>query len=301
MNKLKLSTKFAIILGLLIILPNSLLMLLHETKNSFDAHLLLFIYTTMIFVFIFPLSKIIAYIVTNNDLLRINKRLNKAKNGEYKEYFSLPVQKENEDEIVKLKRNINWLIHRVSTRENTLHNKLESEKNSKKVFKEKSYIDSLTQIYNRRYFDETINSLLKTSYTNQTNIALIIIDCDHFKSINDTHGHQAGDSVLQLLGKILSKSVRSTEDYPFRYGGDEFGIVLLNTPDSRLQTIGDSIKNRFKRDNEYSATLSIGIANLRPSSNCTITPENLKAIADKALYESKENGKDQVNIKFITE
>lgn len=296
MKSVKYSTKFILILVVLIILPNSVTMIMYDTGNTATAYLLILIFTTATIILLIPLSHLLTYIIINKDLSHINQTLAAAKKEDYSGYFILPLQKNNEDEITKLKRNINWLLHAVSTREDALHSKLEKEKTRNIEFKQKSYIDSLTQVYNRRYFDETVNYFISTSSYRQTNLSLIMIDCDNFKAVNDTFGHQAGDSILKVLGTILAQTTRNTEDYPFRYGGDEFGILIMNAPAARVIMIAEEISSKFTDQNEYSTTLSIGIASGKNTPSSSINVEELKKLADQALYEAKESGRNAIKI-----
>lgn len=295
MENMKSTTKLTVILFFIIILPNSAIIILHESKYPDTAYMFIFVYTVAIFIILIPLSKLILYIVINKNITDINKALNKSKEGDYSGNFLLPLQKPNESQIIKLKRNINWLIHAVSTREENLNIKLEKEKCSKIKFKEKSYVDSLTGVYNRRYFEEKFPCFTSTAINNESSITLIMIDCDKFKEINDTYGHQAGDSVLQTLGTILQEAVRSSEDHSFRYGGDEFGIVLLNTPTPRINNLAEEVRKNFFLKNQYKTTLSIGIAYYKKQAGGNITTsEDIKELADQALYKSKETGRNKI-------
>ena len=294
---IKISSKIAVILFSLIVIPNLIIIVLHDIKSNHFDHLMI-LYTTLIIILVLPISKLIAYCTIDKDLKKINNSLNNARKGEYNGHFHLPLQKINEAEMIKLKRNINWLMHAFSSRENTLNSKLAKEKDSKRKFRKKSYIDSLTKINNRRYFDENISSIIDNSVIDETNISLVMIDCDNFKEINDSFGHQAGDDVLRTLGKILRDTTRDSEDHPFRYGGDEFGIILLNTPTERVTDIAEKVNQKFNNDNPYNTTLSIGIANCHNSLAGSINPEKLKKLADEALYQSKHTGKNNINIKY---
>lgn len=296
---MKISTKISFFILIALIFPNMITVTLLDINNVSDAFYFLGCYTILLIILIIPTSKLIAYFLVNNDIAKINELFKCVKQGNYCSHFSLPHEKENESEITVLKRNINWMMHAVSTREDTLHSKIEKEKSSKNKFKEQSYVDSLTQVYNRRYFDETISTTHNYAIVNNYNIALIMIDCDHFKEINDTYGHQVGDSILTLLGTILKDTVKLAEDCPFRYGGDEFGIIITNTPSTRLIEISNELSKKFCEGNKYGATLSIGVANCHSTFTNNINSERLKKLADQALYESKESGRNTVSFKEI--
>ncbi len=162
--------------------------------------------------------------------------------------------------------------------------------------KELAVRDGLTGLYNYRHFQEMLSYTVAHSDRYDEKASLVLIDVDDLKYVNDTYGHQAGDSVLSFVGKVLVESLRKT-DVSARYGGDEFAVILPNTNKRGslivAQKIKNSIKNmpfRFKGE-EFEITLSIGIATYPENA-----PDNETLIekADRALYESKEQGKDKV-------
>ena len=150
--------------------------------------------------------------------------------------------------------------------------------------------DSLTGLYNRMVF-ESERRILSGS-----DIALILIDIDKFKDINDTYGHDAGDRVLKRVGEIIAAAFRST-DFPCRIGGDEFAVILLKmTPEYLpiLMTKLDQIRNELKNSEGIpEATLSIGGA----FNNGELGEDELFKKADMALYEAKNKGKNLTVIK----
>ena len=159
-------------------------------------------------------------------------------------------------------------------------------------------IDSLTQIPNRRCFDEFLDKQWKQSKVKQLSLSVIICDVDFFKQYNDTYGHQAGDLCLQKVAQTLTQSVRNS-DLAARYGGEEFVIVLPNTPSEAALTIAQRFCDRLKtlqiphlksQAGDY-VSISCGVA----SANFDLvnTPEELVANADKALYKAKEQGRDR--------
>jgi diguanylate cyclase (GGDEF)-like protein len=159
--------------------------------------------------------------------------------------------------------------------------------------------DPLTQIYNRRHFDEQLLSEFSYSQRHGTALSLIMMDLDNFKQVNDTYGHLAGDAVLISLGQILSKSIRK-EDLYARYGGEEFALLCrgINGP------VAFSIANRIRRQVEESRlipdlpslqiTLSAGVASY-PEPYIG-SPEKLVEAADRALYQAKALGKNRACI-----
>ena len=162
--------------------------------------------------------------------------------------------------------------------------------------RELSLRDGLTGIYNYRHFQEMLDYTVAHSDRYDEKASLILIDVDNLKEVNDSYGHQAGDSVLSFVGKVLVESLRKI-DVQARYGGDEFAVILPNTNKRGslvvAQKIKSSIKNmpfKFKGD-EINITLSIGISTYPDNAP---DGEILTEKADRALYESKNQGKDKV-------
>jgi diguanylate cyclase (GGDEF)-like protein/PAS domain S-box-containing protein len=164
-----------------------------------------------------------------------------------------------------------------------------------------SRIDGLTNISNRRYFDDFLRNEWKRCARLKLPITLAIIDIDHFKSLNDTYGHQIGDDCLKIMGDLLKKYAKRPSDLCARYGGDEFAIVYGNNKlaDSKIHfgyLIQDVRKLKIPNINsptQSTVTVSIGIATMLPDNKNSET-ELIKA-ADKLLYHAKMNGRNQVS------
>ena len=154
--------------------------------------------------------------------------------------------------------------------------------------------DWLTELPNRRKFDETMSRMFHQSERFGEEVTLVLFDIDHFKLINDEHGHGAGDQVLRGIGTLLQKSARKS-DMPARLGGDEFGIILYHTDAVEAERfVGNFVVS--VREHEFSyegirlnVSLSIGIAQY---SRAMGTPQALYYAADKALYLAKNRGRD---------
>ncbi|MDJ0679113.1 MAG: diguanylate cyclase [Xenococcaceae cyanobacterium MO_167.B52] len=159
-------------------------------------------------------------------------------------------------------------------------------------------IDSLTQIPNRRSFEEFLEQKWGENRKKKQNLSLVLCDVDFFKKYNDTYGHQAGDSCLQKVAKVLAKSVRNS-DLAARYGGEEFVVVLPNTPPEIAIVVAQRICDRLKsleiphlnsEAGDY-VTMSCGVAN--SNFEGVNSSEELIAKADKALYQAKAQGRDR--------
>ena len=159
-------------------------------------------------------------------------------------------------------------------------------------------LDPLTGMYNRRHFFALAERELERNVRNHNPVSVIMLDIDHFKVINDTHGHQAGDQVLQEVATIISDNVR-TADTPCRYGGEEFAILLPETDPAVSVTIGERIRQAIEAkklkisEGSISITASVGIASLAASDDSEI--DVLVGMADQALYEAKKSGRNRVS------
>lgn len=157
--------------------------------------------------------------------------------------------------------------------------------------------DGLTKLFNKRYLMDRLDSELKFAQRHNTSLALLLFDIDHFKTINDTHGHLAGDAVLTKVADVVLGAVRN-EDVVARFGGDELAVVLRSTSiDSaaftaeRLRKLVEAARPTFEAA-RLQATVSIGIASYPETG--AMTPEHLISAADKALYAAKRAGRNRV-------
>lgn len=157
--------------------------------------------------------------------------------------------------------------------------------------------DPLTGLFNRRYADETLQSEFKRMERRALPLGLILLDFDSFKLVNDTHGHEAGDQVLQSFGKLLTASVRS-EDVACRFGGEEFMVILPESPLKVTHQRAEEIRNKFERlevtCNNFTLkqmTVSAGVAGYPVHG---ITASEVLRAADRALYQAKADGRNMV-------
>lgn len=156
-------------------------------------------------------------------------------------------------------------------------------------------VDFLTGVLNRKGFDET----LKRSISETTgHLSLLIVDIDHFKKFNDTHGHIIGDKILRFMAKNMQKSVRGN-DFTARIGGEEFAVILPKTPLLGATTVAETLRNsvsqlklekKAKSELLGAITVSVGVAQYRPGESL----EDFVNRADKALYFAKNAGRNRV-------
>lgn len=159
-----------------------------------------------------------------------------------------------------------------------------------------SITDSLTGLYNRKKLDDILADQFARYQRNQRPFVVLLLDIDHFKILNDTYGHLAGDYVLTRVAKILSQSIRSI-DYAARYGGEEFVIILPETMLSAAMDMAERIRTQIQttnydfKDQTISVTLSVGVADSQKTDD---TAYAIIARADKVLYEAKRAGRNLV-------
>ncbi|MEY3866459.1 MAG: hypothetical protein RLZZ338_350 [Cyanobacteriota bacterium] len=160
--------------------------------------------------------------------------------------------------------------------------------------------DWLTQIPNRRCFDEYLFQEWRRMAREEKPLSLIFCDVDYFKLYNDHYGHQEGDDCLQQVAQALRRAVQRPGDLVARYGGEEFAVILPNTEGENAVIVAETIRDEIKKlqiihaysnVSEY-VTLSLGVSCLIPSQ--TYSPEPLVTFADQALYEAKKQGRDRV-------
>jgi diguanylate cyclase (GGDEF)-like protein len=158
--------------------------------------------------------------------------------------------------------------------------------------------DRLTGIYNRGAFDDRLQSELSASRRRGTPLALLLFDIDHFKQLNDTHGHPAGDAVIRAVAQAAQATVRA-EDVLARYGGEEFAVILRAVSSRSAAVMGERLRVAVEdlrtvwNDGEIVATVSVGVVHA-PNGKAVESPAAFIAAADAALYEAKRRGRNCV-------
>lgn len=159
--------------------------------------------------------------------------------------------------------------------------------------------DPLTGAYNRRFLDENLQHKLEEAKRYDQPFSLIMYDLDHFKKINDTYGHQAGDYVLREVAQKVAEQVKSTirgTDILARYGGEEFILILPRTNLEQASILAERIRKEIERtdfnhDNRFfPVTVSLGVTEYASGKN----KEELIGTVDKALYQAKQNGRNRI-------
>jgi diguanylate cyclase (GGDEF)-like protein len=167
------------------------------------------------------------------------------------------------------------------------------------LLKEASLRDELTDLYNRRYMNEILEKEFSRAIRYQTDLSCLLLDIDFFKNINDTYGHAFGDVVLRGISDCLRHDIRMT-DVSFRYGGEEFMILLFNTGIEGARIVAEKIRSTCESTihhdgtNTKTITISIGVASVKHHQPAD--GKELIVFADRALYRAKEEGRNRVKI-----
>ncbi|MCZ6802490.1 MAG: GGDEF domain-containing protein [Proteobacteria bacterium] len=159
--------------------------------------------------------------------------------------------------------------------------------------------DPLTGAKNRLYLDECMNREWYRGMRNKTTMSILLIDIDHFKTLNDTNGHQAGDKCLVEIVKVIKSNLKRATDELCRYGGDEFVVILPDTSATNAMRIAETIRESVEKYNSglgeeitVDISVSIGCASCIP--NDKLTTDEFINFADKALYTAKDAGRNSV-------
>jgi diguanylate cyclase (GGDEF)-like protein len=166
-------------------------------------------------------------------------------------------------------------------------------------YRQSAMIDGLTALYNRRWLEEALPRYVNRFARDGKPLSLLVIDVDHFKHFNDTHGHPAGDAVLVAVALCLRHNVRPG-DFVARYGGEEFVVILANADEWIAMTVAERLLEAVRRENVRTkdgvdlptVTISIGAARLADGQQA----DGVVAAADAALYESKRAGRNRVTL-----
>ncbi|WP_229860107.1 diguanylate cyclase [Candidatus Sulfurimonas baltica] len=255
---------------------------IYENSNSIISN------GSYIFILWFSISISVTFFISRDFKFRINQIVQETReiaSGDAD--FNKRLCIVSYDELGDVTKSINLFI-------NKLHQEHEELVKAKKELKSLYVLDSLTKLYNRVKIDEIIDTELQriNRYTNNSVFSIILIDIDHFKSINDTYGHLAGDSVLEEFALILKNNARAT-DYVGRWGGEEFIIICVETDTHGSMAVAEKLRtaiDKFDFTTVGHKTASFGVA----SSTKGIDAKTILDNADKALYKAKNSGRNQV-------
>jgi len=189
---------------------------------------------------------------------------------------------------------LKWTIKSALREQRLAWDKTEAEhklRRANRQLEELSITDDLTGIYNRRHFYEKLSEMAARAKRYKFPLSLLMFDVDHFKSYNDTRGHLAGNRVLERVGRIVSEKIREV-DWGFRYGGDEFTVILPETSKKDATIVAERIRKAFEKCKFAETTLSIGVAQYNLESN----PDTLIKHADETMYKAKNQGGNRIEV-----
>lgn len=177
------------------------------------------------------------------------------------------------------------------------HDALVSSHNERAQFQHQAYVDALTGIHNRHWMNVAFPRALHRCAMNNSPSAVMMADIDHFKRVNDTYGHQVGDTTLKMVADCMAKHLRP-HDLLVRYGGEEFAMLLPDTDTADAQRIARRLRasvaeNEVPNDDQsFQVTISIGIA----PAHAEVPIDSLIGNADQALYRAKEKGRNREEV-----
>jgi two-component system cell cycle response regulator len=197
--------------------------------------------------------------------------------------------KEGAAEFIKKPFENEHLVHMVNQCLEKYRTLKEKEKLEEEV-RRLSITDDLTGLYNHRHFYKTLEAELVRMTRQNTSLSLLMFDLDNFKRYNDLYGHLEGDKVLRKIGEIVRHSIRSNVDSGYRYGGDEFAVLLIGASLDHAQAIAERIRSSIEEAGFQDITVSIGLAEFDERFDL----EGFVQSADEAMYVSKHSGGNRV-------
>lgn len=199
------------------------------------------------------------------------------------------------DEQEELKRE---LEKEVDTRTRELQQALDKLSEAHNILKELTTIDAVTGIRNRQYFEEVFDQEWRRALRQNYDLSMMVVDIDHFKKVNDTYGHMAGDECLAGVARCIDNMFNRPSDVVARYGGEEFVVILPYVGRTNALQLGEVIRKEIESTSfpadghSLGVTVSVGIASMVPSDGDH--PRKLIGLADEALYKAKSEGRNRV-------
>ncbi len=223
--------------------------------------------------------------------LELAHQVNKEKERRFNaEIENLRIEREHSQKLESL----------VDQRTQELQSTLEELSSANEKLQAISITDALTGLNNRHYFNEQWEKEYKRAHRDKTYIALILLDIDHFKRINDSYGHPAGDKCLVEVARSIAKQTNRDSDVVCRYGGEEFAIILPNSNKSGALKVAENIRQKIEslkikwEEQQLHITASLGISCLQPKRANKNNQDFMINQADQALYQAKAQGRNQV-------
>jgi diguanylate cyclase (GGDEF)-like protein len=220
-----------------------------------------------------------------------------VKMGDY--LFTIPLVVEKNLAVAKIKHENEELRLEIELALAQVKEKNAQLEASLKKVEEMAATDALTGLYNRRHFGKALEQCFSEAQRYDKDLSCVMIDLDSYKKLNDTYGHQVGDQLLMLAGKVIAANKRAM-DVAARYGGDEFVLLLPHASGEEASAVAQRIREEFFKSSgvllkrEPGVTMSIGIGSLK--ANRPVHCDQLLSFADTALYVSKEGGRNRISL-----
>lgn len=203
--------------------------------------------------------------------------------------------------ILALVMGLAWKIFaQIELQQQQLMESTETLKHLNLKLEQASYTDSLTALFNRRYFNIVYEREFKRALRSNKPFVFMMLDIDFFKQYNDTYGHLQGDAALQAVAKVLRTTLQRPGDYPFRLGGEEFGIILTDSDCKNARMMGEKVRSNIEslkiehNGSKISPILTISIGGICITPTAHMGEDALIHTADTNLYAAKERGRNQV-------
>lgn len=292
---MSLKKRMAALLMCVTVLPQCINLYLIAVEDLEQLRLTMSIHLIVSLVLALPLSGLCSYLFLGRDLAALYLFCEKLKKGIYTDLFTLPNEHRKESEIIKLKRLLNWVAYSLARKEKNQENAFKQTRKLNQHLTSLSFKDGLTELANRRSFDEFIGDAVEAALQSDLSLCLVMIDVDNFKQINDNYGHLRGDRLLKDLAFLLQTSVRRGEGEGFRFGGDEFALVLPGVGICDAVQISERLRINYGLNAPPVTSLSVGVAQLDSRLvDIELACQDLIHRADENVYAAKRNGRNSV-------
>lgn len=239
-----------------------------------------------------PISRLASWLIAVREIKSFNDFCFEVQSGKIIRYFGLLSGFSQDNEMHLLRKNLNFL-----GRLHSLKNELKNTETALDLVEKLAVTDQLTGLYNRRFFDEQLRKCAEQVQFYDGELYFLLIDADHFKQVNDTLGHQAGDKLLADLGILIKNSIRVSSDFPCRIGGDEFCVIFTNINFNQINEVAERIRIKFSEISVGGATLSMGISQYHCRTGDAEDISKMIHLADEAVYTAKRYGGNRIECK----